>query len=166
MKISKVLILIGIFVSMVLIMSVPEAMGKGGGSGEGDDCNPDLNYKNIGGPYKGTLIGWQGTDGKIYLCTPEGSPLIRSGSICSMEIPCNNPYKFGSFNLPEKPHDMLGWCRTGLKKYVNPGEYGEDMCPYGISVSGYESIDASKPKYMPDGSFTVDIVIMPMYEKP
>jgi hypothetical protein len=166
MKISKVLILFGILVSLTLIMSVPEAMAKGGGSGEGDDCNSNLNYKNIGGPYKGTLIGEMRADGKIYLWTANGSPLIRSNSDCIMEIPYAQAYNFGSFDLPEKPKDMLGWCRTGLKNYVSPGEYGEDMCPYGLPVAGYESIDASKPKFMPDGSFTVDIVIMPMYLSP
>jgi len=163
MKISKVLILFGILVSLALIMSVPEAMGKGGGSGEGDDCRADINYKNIGGPYKGTIKGWVDTySGKIYICTPE--PLIRSNSDCTMNIPCDNPYNFGSFPLPEKPNDLTRWCRTGLKKYVNPGEYNEDLCPYGLPVAGYESIDSSKPKDMPDGSFTADIVIMPLYE--
>lgn len=190
MKKSKIFIFIGILVSLMLIMSVSEVIGTSGGGGEGDDCL-DLNYKNIGGPYKGTLIGWiDNNDGKLKLCTPDGSPLVRSNSDCTMEIPCDNPYVFGSYLIPSKdnpvcpedqpgcdcnivkceknfkPSHLMGWCRTGLRSYVLPTEFGIDACPYGLPVAGYESIDASNPKYIPNdpnNSFTVDIVIMPMY---
>jgi hypothetical protein len=76
-----------------------------------------------------------------------------------MIIPCDDPYVFGPFPLPNKPKDMIGWCRTGLDMY-------DDSCAYDVMVSGYESIDSSKPKYIDDTHFTVDIVIMPLYVAP
>ena len=164
---KRVLIFVVMVLLLMLTMAVSNVMARSGSGGEGDDCVATLNYKNIGQPYKGTLKGWLDVEAnKIMLCT-DGTQLTRAKSDCYMEIPCQNPYVFGTFPLPGQPADMKGWCKTALNVYVHPGAPSGDLCDYGyLMIGGYESIDAGKLQYNPDGSFTVDIVIMPLYVAP
>jgi hypothetical protein len=155
MKKKSVLMMIMV-ISLIMLMAVPTLASKSGGGGEGDDCVATWVMKNVGPPYTGTLIGYQDGAGRIWLNTPDGSPLTRGGNTkCEMTISSLKPYAFGVFSLPEKPKEIIGVCRTAIKDY--------DTClNYDVWVGAYEVIDASKPKYIDPSTFTIDVVIMPL----
>ena len=155
MKKKSVLMMIMV-ISLMMLMAVPTLAGKSGGGGEGDDCGATWVMKNVAPVYTGTLIGFRDGSGKIWLNTPDGSPLTRGGDTkCEMTISSADPYAFGVFSLPEKPKEIIGVCRTGISMY--------DTCSnYDAMVGAYEVIGASKPKYIDPSTFTIDVVIMPL----
>jgi hypothetical protein len=163
MKISKVcfgLFLIGIMTVLFSTVAVPEAMAITGHSGEGDDCYETWVLDDLNPPFVGTLIGWQDYMGRIFLYSPidsEGNPipLERGGAQkCEIVIPEDDRYNFGVSYLPEKPKDIRGFCRTGLKRY--------DNCSTSYPVAAYQVINASNPKYIDDVTFSINVVIMPL----